>query len=192
LQTYRIFALSIKTSGERPQTQQLIYMEKIATKTEDLLIAVNVTELRLLQSEHGGEIVLAKRRDGHNFWDNLGYKTSLLNMPANDSDTVIRYRKGDDIDELAYACVVGDYESYSEAIADIHPDADLRKCIDVLEKWANRINEIIEEVEEGVDCDIWMNNPDGDKVNYVVNGESTSFLDDVYNYHLALQLPNEA
>jgi hypothetical protein len=160
-----------------------------------------MTELRSLQKEHGGEIMIRKKRDGQN-WGNPTYwpSDSLLGMRLDDSDTVIRYRPSDDIAALARDHVIGGNQSITAALFEMHPDeADIEQVRDILtirssflcsllrSRWEQQIKEIIEQVDdENLSYDIWMDNPNPGHVNFTISEESTSYRDDVYTTELVL------
>jgi hypothetical protein len=156
--------------------------------TYRVVIADTFTELEQLQAQLGGEIVMLKKRAGWKMWENMGnHYGNLLNMKEDDSDKVICYRIGNDIEKIAIEAVIGDYSSASEALADICPHADIEQAMVVLKAWQERIDEIIDTVIEGEPCDIWMANPNHTNIDYVVDGESVGYTTDVWTYRLALK-----
>jgi len=151
--------------------------------------ASTMTELRSLQKEHGGEIMIRKKRDGQNWGDPTYWPSdSLLGMKLDDSDTVIRYRPSDDIAALARDHVIGGNQSITAALFEMHPDeADIEQVRDILTRWEEQIREIIEQVDdENLSYDIWMDNPNPGHVNFTISEESTSYRDDVYTTELVL------
>lgn len=150
--------------------------------------ASTMTELRSLQKEHGGEIMIREKRDGQN-WGNPTYwpNDSLLGIRRDDSDTVIFYHPSDDIAALARDHVIGN-QSITAALFEIYPKVtDIDQVRDILTKWEERINEIMEQVDnENLSYEIWMDNPNPENVNYTNSEESTSYRDGVYTTELVL------
>lgn len=157
-----------------------------------VITADTFTELKEIQSRHGGDLITLKQRAGWSMWENLGYRNSnFLNMPACDSDTVIRYRSGDNIDRIAYEFVIGDYPSVLAALVDIIPDASIGELQDKLKDWGESIEEIQNTIIEGVDIDIWLRRPNpSDGIDFEVNEDDISYTTDVWTYRIALKVDN--
>ena len=157
----------------------------------NVVVADTMTELNDLQAQHGGELVMLKQRAGWSMWNNIGsHYGNMLGMNASDSDTVLRYRAGSDIEQMAFELVVGGYDSAAAAMADIYPDAIIDEMMATLKTWKERIEEITEAVTEGEYCDIWMGNPDPTYINFTVDAESVSYTTDVWTYRIALKTDN--
>lgn len=154
----------------------------------NVIVADTYSELMSAQATGAYELIMIRKRDGWALWESLGsHYGNLLNMPADDSDTVIAYRQGDDINQIAFDHVVGSYTSTSYALSDAYPNATIDELISILNEWRERISEIVDSVTEGKDCDIWMDNPNPTSVDFVVDAESETYRSDVWTYRLALK-----
>lgn len=159
--------------------------------TYEVVTTSTLTELKELRSQHGEELIMLRRREGWNVWENIGnLRSSMLDMHEGYYDTVIRYRAGSDINRIAHDLVIGGYDSAYAAMVDKCPNDSLYEMFDKLKSWKERIEEITEAVTEGVDCDIWMTAPDPTHIDFVVNAESVSYTTDVWTYRLALRTDN--
>lgn len=157
----------------------------------NVIVADTMSELKELQAAHGGELITISKKNGWQLWQNNGtfFGDSLLGMPASDSDTVIRYRKGEDIGQIAFDFVIGDYKSATQALADIYPDATIDEAMEALKAWKERMEEITDAITEGEDCDIWLSNPNpSDGIDFTVDAESVSYHSDVTTTRIALKV----
>ena len=157
----------------------------------ECIVANSVTELNELQTKYGGNIVMLYKKYGQSLWVNNGIYNglSLLDLHQNVSDTVISYIAGQDAEKVARYYVYNRETAYDYIVGNCEglTAVEIAEIINANEALIEDITDNIR-AEKGDTCNVWLNNPNYDSVDFVVTAECVEFSQDSTVYRLALQL----
>jgi hypothetical protein len=151
-------------------------------------ISDSIKELQEVQDNEAGDLVILKKRDGHNLYTNLGitYYNSFIDAPQPEQDFYLIANKYNAKSEVM-SFVIGDCQNISAYLIECYEDVeDLDQLSAIYDSIQNRIDDIILEVGDS-EQDVLINfGSTNENICYSVSRDDASFKDDVYTYQYAL------